>query len=171
MATAGLDREVLVPLARAALENWARSGPAALTGPVARGDTGTVARHRAAVAERTPELLELFDALVGATERLAAADSTPGNRIRVRRARRPPGRRIRQRRYRVRCAGLDPMRNAADDSGADHAMMTVRTVRELRAALRPYRATARSAWCRPWARCTTATWSWPAGPRRRTTPW
>ena len=39
MATAGLDREVLLPLARAALENWGRSGPAALTGPVARGDT------------------------------------------------------------------------------------------------------------------------------------
>ena len=37
MSTAGLDREVLLPLARAALENWGRRGPSALTGPVARG--------------------------------------------------------------------------------------------------------------------------------------
>lgn len=71
LATAGLDRAALLPLARAALENWGRLGPAALTGPVARGDAGTVARHRAAVAERVPELVDLLDALVGATQRLA----------------------------------------------------------------------------------------------------
>ncbi len=72
IATAGLDREVLLPLARAALENWGRSGPAALTGPVARGDTSTVELHRETVSERTPDLRGLFDALVTATERLAA---------------------------------------------------------------------------------------------------
>jgi predicted short-subunit dehydrogenase-like oxidoreductase (DUF2520 family) len=72
-ATAGLPRELLVPLVRAATENWAGLGPErALTGPVARGDAETVQRHRAALAERTPELLELFDALADATERLAA---------------------------------------------------------------------------------------------------
>lgn len=71
LATAGLDRQVLLPLARAALENWGRLGPAALTGPVARGDRGTVAGHRATVAERTPALIGLHDALVAATERLA----------------------------------------------------------------------------------------------------
>ena len=49
MSTAGLDREVLLPLATAALENWARQGPAALTGPIARGDRRTVARHREVV--------------------------------------------------------------------------------------------------------------------------
>ena len=38
----------------------------ALTGPVARGDEATVARQRAAIAERAPELLELFDALAAA---------------------------------------------------------------------------------------------------------
>ncbi len=75
MATAGLKREVLLPLARAALENWGRLGPAALTGPVARGDWGTVARHRATVAERAPALLELHDALVTATQRLAGRAS------------------------------------------------------------------------------------------------
>ena len=80
MSTAGLDREVLVPLARAALENWGRQGPTALTGPIARGDQRTVARHRDVVATRTPDLLPLFEALTSATERLAAAnrDSVPG---------------------------------------------------------------------------------------------
>lgn len=77
LASAGLDRQVLLPLARAALENWGRSGPAALTGPVARGDAGTLARHREAVAERVPHLLELLDALVGATRRLAAGAANP----------------------------------------------------------------------------------------------
>jgi predicted short-subunit dehydrogenase-like oxidoreductase (DUF2520 family) len=75
MATAGLDRAALLPLARAALENWSRLGPVALTGPVARGDIGTVARHRAAVQSRTPELAGLFEELVTATERLAAQRS------------------------------------------------------------------------------------------------
>ena len=47
-------------------------GSGALTGPIARGDEATVARQRAAVAERTPELLALFDALAAATRDLAA---------------------------------------------------------------------------------------------------
>ena len=73
-ATAGADRDLLVPLVRATVENWARlGGERALTGPVARGDAATVAVQRAAVAERTPELLELFDALVGATRAFAAS--------------------------------------------------------------------------------------------------
>jgi predicted short-subunit dehydrogenase-like oxidoreductase (DUF2520 family) len=70
--TAGVDRALLVPLVRAAVENWARLGAeAALTGPIARGDEATVARQRAAVKERTPELLELFDAMADATRALA----------------------------------------------------------------------------------------------------
>jgi predicted short-subunit dehydrogenase-like oxidoreductase (DUF2520 family) len=72
-ATAGVDRELLAPLVRAAADNWARRGArAALTGPIARGDEATVARQRHAVAERTPELLALFDALADATRQLAA---------------------------------------------------------------------------------------------------
>ena len=62
-ATAGVERAVLAPLVRAAVENWAaRGAEEALTGPIARGDDETVARQRAAVAERTPDLLPLFDA-------------------------------------------------------------------------------------------------------------
>ena len=48
------------------------AGPA-LTGPIARGDEATVARQRAAVQERTPDLLALFDALADATRALAGA--------------------------------------------------------------------------------------------------
>lgn len=69
---AGLERRLLAPLVRATVENWARlGGERALTGPVARGDASTVAAQRQAVAERAPELLELFDAMVTATESLA----------------------------------------------------------------------------------------------------
>ena len=73
-ATAGVDRELLAPLVRAAVEDWAARGAAgALTGPIVRGDEETVARQRAAVEERAPDLLELFDALVDATRVVAAA--------------------------------------------------------------------------------------------------
>ena len=58
-ATAGVPRELLVPLARAALDNWAANGAEhALTGPVARGDEATIARQRAAIEERAPDLLD-----------------------------------------------------------------------------------------------------------------
>jgi predicted short-subunit dehydrogenase-like oxidoreductase (DUF2520 family) len=68
----GHEREVLVPLVRATVENWATLGSErALTGPIARGDEDTVARQRDAVAERAPELLEMFDALAQATRELA----------------------------------------------------------------------------------------------------
>jgi predicted short-subunit dehydrogenase-like oxidoreductase (DUF2520 family) len=67
-ATAGVDRSLLVPLVQATVDNWAALGAErALTGPVARGDHATVAAQRAAIADRTPELLPLFDALVDAT--------------------------------------------------------------------------------------------------------
>src|SRR4051812_17464934 len=69
-AEAGVERSDLLPLARAALENWGRIGSAALTGPVARGDAEVVAEHRAVVAGLTPDLLEVWDALTVATAKL-----------------------------------------------------------------------------------------------------
>jgi predicted short-subunit dehydrogenase-like oxidoreductase (DUF2520 family) len=67
-----VGRELLAPLVRATVENWAALGPQrALTGPVARGDEATVAKQRAALEERAPDLLPLFDALAGATRALA----------------------------------------------------------------------------------------------------
>jgi len=71
-ATTGLDRRALAPLATTALRRWQEDGPAALTGPVARGDGATVARQRAAVADRLPAAdVALFDALTDAAARLA----------------------------------------------------------------------------------------------------
>ncbi|UOQ56612.1 DUF2520 domain-containing protein [Leucobacter allii] len=72
-ASAGVPRAALLPLAGAALRNWAGAGGSrALTGPIARGDEGTVARQLTAVRERLPEDASLVDALVAATRRLAA---------------------------------------------------------------------------------------------------
>jgi pantoate--beta-alanine ligase len=46
-ATAGVERALLAPLVRAAVENWAaRGAEEALTGPIARGDDETVVRQR-----------------------------------------------------------------------------------------------------------------------------
>lgn len=68
----GIRREDLAPLIRAATENWITlGGKQALVGPVSRGETETVARQRAAVAEAAPDLLPLWDALVGSTRKLA----------------------------------------------------------------------------------------------------
>jgi predicted short-subunit dehydrogenase-like oxidoreductase (DUF2520 family) len=73
----GLEREALVPLVRATLDNWARQGArAALTGPIARGDLATAARQREAVADAAPDLIPLWDALAQATRDLAVAPAT-----------------------------------------------------------------------------------------------
>ncbi|MDF0530913.1 DUF2520 domain-containing protein [Tsukamurella sp. 8F] len=69
----GLSERVLGPLARAALENALRSGPAALTGPAARGDADTVARHLAALAAVDTDIAAAYRA----QSRRAA--STSGN--------------------------------------------------------------------------------------------
>lgn len=71
-ALAGVDRDLLVPLVRAAVENWARLGARkAITGPIARGDVETAERQRAALAARAPELVDLWDSLARATRALA----------------------------------------------------------------------------------------------------
>ena len=78
-ATAGVERALLVPLVTGALENWSRLGArAALTGPIARGDEAVVNAQRDAIAERTPELLALFDAMAALTRELAAGDDVRG---------------------------------------------------------------------------------------------
>jgi predicted short-subunit dehydrogenase-like oxidoreductase (DUF2520 family) len=59
---------------RATVENWSTLGAErALTGPIARGDERTVSHQREAVAARTPELLEMFDAMVAVTRGVARA--------------------------------------------------------------------------------------------------
>jgi predicted short-subunit dehydrogenase-like oxidoreductase (DUF2520 family) len=71
-ATAGVDRDLLVPLIRATVEAWAVEGEASLTGPIVRGDEATVARHRETIGERAPELLSLYDVMADATRVVAA---------------------------------------------------------------------------------------------------
>ena len=53
LGAAGIERpaELLGPLVTAAADNVLRSGQAALTGPVSRGDAGTVAAHLEALAD------------------------------------------------------------------------------------------------------------------------
>ena len=75
-ATAGISRRQLAPLVLATARQWAELGPeAALTGPIARGDEGTIERHRAAIAERTPELLPVWSELTEVTRAVAGRKS------------------------------------------------------------------------------------------------
>ncbi len=62
------------PLLAASLDNVLRAGDAALTGPVARGDAGTVAEHVRAVGAVSPEILATYRALARATADRALAD-------------------------------------------------------------------------------------------------
>jgi predicted short-subunit dehydrogenase-like oxidoreductase (DUF2520 family) len=57
----------LTPLAHASVDNAARAGAAALTGPIVRGDIGTVAAHLERLAADLPELLPAYRALAQAT--------------------------------------------------------------------------------------------------------
>ena len=58
---------LLGPLLSAALENTLRTGDAALTGPVARGDAGTVAAHVHELAQVSPEALAAYVAMARLT--------------------------------------------------------------------------------------------------------
>lgn len=75
---------VLDPLLHAALDNALRLGDAALTGPVSRGDAGTVAGHLATLEQTAPESVAAYRALARRTAdraiaagRLRATDAEP----------------------------------------------------------------------------------------------
>ncbi len=76
LARAGVEapHRVLGPLMNAALDNALRMGDAALTGPVARGDVGTVEDHLAALDRLAPDVRSTYVALARATA-LRALDS------------------------------------------------------------------------------------------------
>jgi predicted short-subunit dehydrogenase-like oxidoreductase (DUF2520 family) len=77
LADAGVAEpgRMLGPLLGAALDNTLRSGDAALTGPVARGDAGTVARHVAELTRRqSPQILDSYLAMARATADRALAN-------------------------------------------------------------------------------------------------
>jgi predicted short-subunit dehydrogenase-like oxidoreductase (DUF2520 family) len=64
----------LRPLLQAALDNALEQGGAALTGPVARGDAGTVAAHLRAISSADPDSVDLYAALARHTAARAVAD-------------------------------------------------------------------------------------------------
>jgi predicted short-subunit dehydrogenase-like oxidoreductase (DUF2520 family) len=89
---AGLERSVLerpiplfAPLARAALDLTIERGPrATLTGPAARGDTGTIERNLAALAARSPQDVEPYVALARVVGSLATASGSLSEEGRLR---------------------------------------------------------------------------------------
>jgi predicted short-subunit dehydrogenase-like oxidoreductase (DUF2520 family) len=64
---------MLGPLLGAALDNALRSGDAALTGPVARGDAGTVAAHLTELHKHAPQAVAGYLAMARATADRALA--------------------------------------------------------------------------------------------------
>ncbi|QDQ26219.1 DUF2520 domain-containing protein [Chitinimonas arctica] len=86
MSMAGLTREqawrALRPLVDGSLANLDRlPTDAALTGPIARGDTGTVARQLAAVRQFDPAVADTYLALGRVALQLAALDETQRSRL------------------------------------------------------------------------------------------
>ena len=76
LRTAGVadPAQVLTPLLTAALDNGLRRGDRGLTGPVSRGDVGTVAAHLQTLADRAPSAVDSYVALARrTTERALAA--------------------------------------------------------------------------------------------------
>lgn len=71
----GVDNpeRVLRPLMEASVDNVLQRGDRALTGPVSRGDVGTVAGHLDALEEEAPEVAHAYRAMARATARRAIA--------------------------------------------------------------------------------------------------
>lgn len=64
----------LLPLVRQTLANFERFGAKkSWTGPVSRGDFSTIARHKAALAEKPAEVQQAYDALARLSARLLAS--------------------------------------------------------------------------------------------------
>ena len=86
LGSAGVQdpQRLIAPLLHAALDNALRLGDGALTGPVARGDAGTVAALLAQLNQQSPDIRPTYVALARATAeralasgRLTAADAEP----------------------------------------------------------------------------------------------
>ena len=76
LAAAGADdpAATLRPLLHAALDNALAHGDAALTGPIVRGDAGTVEAHLADLRDNAPQSLASYVALARATLGRAVTD-------------------------------------------------------------------------------------------------
>ena len=81
--TFGVNREqattALMPLLRGTLNNIANIGiPGCLTGPIARGDSGTVRKHITAIRRVSPELIPAYEELGRQTIPIALAKGKMG---------------------------------------------------------------------------------------------
>ena len=76
LRTAGVadPARVLTPLLTAALDNGLRRGDRGLTGPVSRGDVGTVGAHLQTLAERAPDAVAAYVAMARRTTERALDD-------------------------------------------------------------------------------------------------
>ncbi|RNI25201.1 Rossmann-like and DUF2520 domain-containing protein [Flexivirga caeni] len=80
----GVDASDLLlrPLLDAALENALQRGDRALTGPIARGDVGTIAAHLDALAGRPEDIVSAYRALaLATTQRTAARHAMPAESV------------------------------------------------------------------------------------------
>ena len=137
---------LVAPLLSAALDNALRHGDRALTGPVARGDAGTVRTHLRELDAVDPDLARTYRVLAARTARRAAGRGSAARPRRGRGARHPRGGpasddRTHPRRLHAGRAHRphEPGRDQPGHAGAADG--------------RP----ARSRWSRRWARCTRAT--------------
>lgn len=75
LRTAGIEspEQVMAPLLRAALDNALRHGDAALTGPVSRGDAGTVRTHLRELVDHAPDSAAAYAAMARRTAQRAIA--------------------------------------------------------------------------------------------------
>ena len=109
-AGVGNGRELLAPLVLRTAANWSEHGGAALTGPIARGDEATVARHLAALRELAPELIPLYEALAERTR-----DARPGPPMTVARTKAELREMLAAERRAGRAIGLVPTMGALHD--------------------------------------------------------
>jgi predicted short-subunit dehydrogenase-like oxidoreductase (DUF2520 family) len=72
LSGAGVPPEAVDPLMRRVVENGFQP-----TGPIPRGDLETIDRHRAAIGEHAPDVLEAYDHLAALTARDAVSQGSP----------------------------------------------------------------------------------------------
>lgn len=82
-AGVGEPERFLAPVITASVDNVLARGAVALTGPVARGDAGTISAHLAAIDRDLPELSDTYRHLAEATLLQAAPGLDPAARKRV----------------------------------------------------------------------------------------
>ena len=67
----------LLPILKATVRNIESTGTTStLTGPIARGDTGTIRKHLHAIAERAPSILPIYKQISASAANLATNNAS-----------------------------------------------------------------------------------------------